>query len=396
MKIRRAYKFRLYPNKDQQEVFAKQFGCCRFVYNYFLRERIDYYIANKSGDGKKGLNYYDTSQMLTDLKHKPDYTWLSEINSQSLQQSLRDLDTAYVNFFKRRASFPRFKSKRGKQSFRVPQRFWIKDGKLRLPKVPGLVSMTIHRPITGKMKHVVISQTKTDKYFASILCEDEILEPEYNGDIIGIDLGLKDFIVTSKGERVKAPQYLRKAEKRLRRLQRRLSRCKKGSNGWEKARLVLARQHEKVKNQRNDFLHKLTRKLVNENQVIYAESLAVKNMMRNHCLAKSIADAGWGEFIRQLSYKGKWYGCQISQVDRFFPSSKRCHHCGYINGLLKLSDREWVCPECGVIHDRDENAAINIELFGTAGVAGTHAGGEDVRPTALSLAASSKPEAQAL
>lgn len=379
MKIKRAYKFRLYPNKEQREAFTKHFGCCRFVYNYFLRRRIDYYMMNRNGDGKKGLNYYDTSQMLTNLKYEPDYIWLNEINSQALQQSLRDLDTAYVNFFKRRANFPRFKSRRGKQSFRVPQQFWIEDGKLRLPKIPSLVSMTIHRPVVGRMKHVVISQTKTNKYFASIFCEVEISEPEYSGSVIGIDLGLKDFIVTSKGERVKAPQYLRKAEKRLKRLQRVLSRRKRGSGGRERARVAFARQHEKVRNQRNDFLHKLTRRLVDENQVIYAESLAVKNMMRNHCLAKSIADAGWGEFIRQLSYKGEWYGCQINKIDRFFPSSKRCHHCGYINGLLKLSDRKWVCSGCGIIHDRDENAAINIELFGTAGAAETYASREDIR-----------------
>lgn len=395
MKINCAYKFRLYPNKEQREALARHFGCCRFIYNHFLRQRIDYYVANKGHDEKKSLSYHDTALMLTELKRDPEYTWLNEVNSQSLQQSLRDLDGAYRNFFSKRAEFPKFKNKKAKQSFRAPQNFWIENGKLRLPKVPGLIKVVIHRPIEGEMKSVTVSRTKTGKYFASILCEVEIPDPEYKGGVIGIDLGLADFIVTSKGERVKAPQYLRKSEKQLRRLQRQLSRRKKGSKGREKARRAVAKQHEKVRNQRNDFLHKLSRRLVDENQVIHAESLAVKNMMRNHCLAKSIADAGWGEFLRQISYKGDWYGCWLNQVDRFFPSSKRCHRCGYIHRLLKLSDRQWVCPECGAIHDRDENAAINIELFGTAGAAETDAGGEDVRRPFVD-AASLKPEAQAL
>ncbi len=392
MKIIHTYKFRLYPNKEQRETFAKHFGCCHFVYNHFLRQRIDYYIVNKDGDGKKGLNYYDTSLMLTALKRNPEYIWLNEVNSQSLQQSLRDLDMAYRNFFAKRAKFPKFKGKEAKRSFRAPQNFRIEDGKLCLPKVSGLVRMTVHRSIEGEMKSITIMQTRTDKYFASILCEAEIPDPEYKGGVIGIDLGLKDFIVTSKGERVKAPRYLRKSEKRLRHLQRQFSRCRKGSKGKEKARLALAKQHEKVANQRSDFLHKLSRRLVDENQTIYAESLAVKNMMRNHRLAKSIADAGWGEFIRQLSYKGDWYGCRLNQIDRFFPSSKRCHHCGYIHELLTLSDRQWVCSECGAVLDRDENAAINIELFGTAGAAGIHAGGENVRHPSKD-AISLKPEA---
>lgn len=395
MKVNRAYKFRLYPNKEQQESFARHFSCCRFLYNHFLRKRIDHYIANRGKDGRKGLSYRDTALMLTKLKRDPDYVWLNEVNSQSLQQSLRDLDRAYRSFFAKHTRFPRFKGKNAKQSFHAPQNFWIENGKLRLPKVPGLIKMVIHRPVEGKMKSVTVSRTKTDKYFASMLYEAEIPVPEYKGGMIGIDLGLRDFIVTSKGKRVKAPQYLRKSERRLRRLQRQLSRRKRGSKGREKARLAVAKQHEKTRNQRGDFLHKLSRRLVDENQVIHAESLAVKNMMHNHYLAKSIADAGWGEFLRQLSYKGAWYGCRINQIDRFFPSSKRCHNCGYIHSLLKLSDREWICPECGTVHDRDENAAINIELFGTAGAAGIYASGEGVR-CPLRDAASLKLEVQAL
>ena len=371
MIIYKSFRFRIYPNKDQQDLFAKTFGCCRFVYNHFLRQRIDHYAEQG-----KGLSYYDTSKLLTELKRDDEYNWLCDVSSQSLQQSLRDLATAYTNFFKKRSRFPRFKSKRARQSFRVPQRFRVEDGKLYIPKITSGVKIVIHHTIEGAIKYITVSKTPSGKYFASLTCEVEIPDPEYNGGVIGIDLGLKDFIVTSKGERVKAPKFFRNSERRLKRLQRQLSRRKKGSKGWGKARLALANQHERVSNQRKDFLHKLSRRLVDENQVIHAESLAVKNMMRNHCLAKSIADAGWGEFIRQLSYKGDWYGCQLNQIDRFFPSSKRCHHCGYIHGLLRLSDRQWACPECGAIHDRDENAAINIELFGTAGAAGIHAGGD--------------------
>lgn len=379
MKINRAYKYRIYPNKAQQDALAQQFGAARFVYNYFLRARIDHYAAYKDGAGKKGLTYFDTTAQLTTLKKEPEYTWLRDANSQALQQSLGDLDKAYNNFFNKRAQFPHFKSKRARQSFRVPQGFGIKDGKLNIPKLSPL-KIVLHRPIEGAMKSVTISKTSTGCYYAAILCECELPDPEYRGETIGIDLGLKDFAVTSDGEHIPAPKYLRKAEKRLRRAQRHHSRCKPGSRGKEKARLVLARQHEHVANQRLDFTHKLSRRLVDENQAIGAESLNVKGMVANHCLAKSISDAGWSEFMRQLAYKGTWYGCQLLRVDRFFPSSKRCHDCGHILDALPLSIREWTCPECGVVHDRDENAAQNILTFAlaerTAGTAGTHTPGE--------------------
>jgi len=226
------------------------------------------------------------------------------------------------------------------------------------------------------MKSVTVSMTPAGRYYASILCECDIPEPQYEGQTIGCDLGLKDFLVTSEGEHVAAPQYLRQSERRLRRMQRHFSRCKRGSRGREAARLVVAREHEHVSNQRSDFLHKLSRRLVDENQAICAESLNVKGMMANHCLAKSIGDAGWGEFLRQLEYKGAWYGCHLWQVDRFFPSSKRCHDCGHILQDLRLSQRSWACPECGVVHDRDENAARNISTFCTVGTTGTDTPGE--------------------
>lgn len=389
MLIHKAYKFRLYPNAEQREGLARQFGCSRFVYNHFLRLRIDHYAATGTG-----LSYRATAKMLTDLKTAEGFEWLQEGIAQALQQALRDLDAAYRNFFDKRSSFPSFKSKRDKQAFRIPQGFRVEDSKLLIPKMAAL-KMVAHRPIEGVIKQVTVSKTKGGRYFASILCEVEAPEPERAGGVVGIDLGLKDFIVASDGMRVPAPQFLRQAEKRLGRLQRSLSRRKKGSAGREKARRAVARQHEKVANQRNDFLHKLSRRLVDENQAIGVESLHVKGMVRNHHLAKSISDAGWGEFVRQLQYKGAWYGCDVRQVDRFFPSSKRCHDCGYINQLLVLAQREWACPECGTLHDRDINAAKNILMWSTVGATGINADGEHVRQLRAShvVASSLKSEA---
>lgn len=374
MKINRAYRFRIYPNSAQRQQLARQFGACRWVYNYFLRVRIDYYAEHKD-DQKKGLTYADTSAILTQMKKREETAWLKDAGAQALQQSLRDLDKAYNNFFNKQARFPRFKAKRSRQSFRVPQGFGVSESHLHIPKMSP-IRMVMHRPVEGVVKNVTVVKTPTDKYFAVLCCEVDIPEPQYDGGAIGVDLGLKDFAVTSDGEHIEAPKYLRKAEKRLRRTQRHLSRCKRGSRGREKARRVVARQYERVANQRSDFIHKLSRRLVNENQVIGLEDLAVKNMLGNHSLAKSISDAGWAEFVRCLEYKGAWYGCEIWRVDRFFPSSKRCHDCGFVLDTLPLHVRSWTCPECGAIHDRDENAARNILEFCTAGSAGTHTPGE--------------------
>jgi len=379
MEVMKTYKFRIYPNAVQREWFARQFGACRFVYNHFLRARIDYYAAHKDDPNKKGLTYHDTALALTQFKKAEGYEWLKETNSQALQHALRDLDTAYNNFFNKRAQFPRFKSKRDTQSFRVPQGFSVGDGKIKLPKF-GWVKTVMHRPIEGKPKSITIKKTPSGRYYASILCEVDLPEPPQKSNEVGIDVGLKSFLVTSMGEIVEHPKHLRKAEKRLKRLQRRVSRRVKGSRGREKARKALARQHEKVADKRQDFLHKLSRRLVDENQVIYAEDLNVKGMTKNHNLAKSIGDSGWGEFFRQLAYKSEWYGTVFHQIHRFYPSSKRCHCCGFINQDLKLSDRAWTCPECGIRHSRDLNAAVNIANFGrverTVGTTETHTPGE--------------------
>ena len=379
MEVIKTYKFRIYPNATQREWFARQFGACRFVYNHFLRARIDYFAEHKDALPKRGLTYHDTALALTQLKRQEGYAWLKEASSQALQHALRDLDTAYNNFFNQRAQFPRFKSKRGEQAFHIPQFFRVEEKHLTLPKI-GAVKMVVHRPIEGQIRNVTIRNTSAGRYYALLACRMQLPEPQPKQGEIGLDVGLKSFLVSSKGEVVEHPKHLLKAEKRLKRYQRTLSRRKKGSHNREKARLAVARQHEKVANARQDFLHKLSHRLVDENQVIYAEDLNVIGMLANHTLAKRIADSGWGELFRQLAYKGEWYGTDFHQIHRFFPSSKRCHICGYIHQDLRLSERDWICPECGTHHDRDKNAAFNIELFGhaerTGGTPGTYTPGE--------------------
>lgn len=363
--VNKAFRFRLYPTPEQEKVLASQFGQARFVYNFFLRKRIDYYAMNK-GKAKQSLNYHDTAKMLTDLKQQPDTIWLKESNSQALQQSLRHLDNAYNRFFNNGFKFPNFKKKSRKQSFSVPQHFTI-DVKAKMLHIPKLtpIKIVLHREIEGTAKSITISKTPSGKYFASILCEiEKVIKPKKKGNQIGIDLGLKSFLITSDNERVDAPKYLRKSEDKLARLQQLLSRKAKGSNRRNKARIKVARIHEKIVNQRSDFLHKLSHRLVSDNQAIFAEDLHVKGIMTNHCLAKSVADSGWSEFIRQVKYKSEWNGVCFGQVDRFFPSSKRCHSCGWINEALSLKDREWTCHGCGQVVDRDFNAAQNILQFG--------------------------------
>lgn len=365
MLINKAYRFRIYPSIEQKELLAQHFGSCRFVFNYFLRKRIDFYAKNK-GKEKQGLTYYDTAIMLTQLKTLLEYIWLKNVNAQSLQQSLRHLDIAYNNFFNKGVNFPNFKKKHNKQSFLVPQGFNIdfKKGFLCLPKFKP-IKIILHRNIEGIIKSINISKTPSDKYFASIFCEiEKEVKPKQKGGEIGIDLGLKFFVVTSNNESIDTPKYFHKSEIKLARLQQLHSRKKKGSNRRDKARIKVARIHEKISNQRSDFLHKLSHRLVSENQAIFAEDLNVKGIMANHCLAKSVADTGWSEFIHQVKYKSEWNGVYFGQIDRFFPSSKRCNTCGWINESLSLKDREWICQDCHQVVDRDFNAAQNILQFG--------------------------------
>ena len=355
---KKGYKFRLYPTPEQESYLAKCFGCSRFVYNHFLRLTTDAYA-----ESKKHLSYGDTAKLLTTLKQDEQYYWLSQVNSQSLQQTLKDLESAFVRFFKKLGEFPVLKKKRNRQSFRVPQHWSVPhEGILKLPKMQP-IKMVQHREIEGTPTSVTISKTPTGKYYASILVEYERQEAPLNGKKIGADLGLKDFLITSEGKKYPNPRFYKRALKRLKRLQRSLSRKVKGSKNRNKKRLLVAAAHEKVRLQRLDMQHKLSLQLTCENKVVAVEDLHIKAMVKNHKLAQAISDAAWGQFLTMLEYKGKLYGCEIRKLDRFFPSSKRCSKCGHIHENLTLDIREWTCPECGTHHDRDVNAATNILVF---------------------------------
>jgi len=379
MEVRLAQKFRLYPSREQRDQLERQFGSARFVFNHFLRKRQDLY--KETGEN---LTFVKAAKQLTELKNQPEFVWLKEAPAQALQQSLRNLDAAYANFFKGHNSFPKFKKKHSHQSVKFPEakcyRLDTDKGLLSIPKIKN-IKCVFTQEIKGETKSITVSKTPTGKYFVSVGVVVEIEEPQYIGGQIGIDLGLKDFLTTSEGEKVAPNAFLRKSEKRLVRQQRKLSRKKKGSSNRSKQRLKVAKIHERIANQRNDFLHKLSTRLVRDNQAISLEDLNVKGMIKNHKLAKSINDASWSEFVRQLEYKGQWHGCYIHMVDRWFPSSKTCSSCGAINDALKLNDRHWECSECNSQHDRDVNAAINI-LKNRAGTAQIHACGDCVRQLA--------------
>ncbi len=389
MIVRKAFRYRLYPTAEQEQALAVQFGHARFVWNWALALRKTTYK-----EASRGIGYYELKCRATALKYQAETEWLQEADSQVLQARIEDLEKAYKNFFERRAKFPRFKSKRGDQSIRYPQRFKFYNSFTCLPKI-GWVKTEFHRPLEGKPKNVTVSKTKTGKYFVSIRSEVEMVEQPARGGQIGIDLGIKSFLATSEGWKRDNPRHLQRSEKKLKRLYRQLSRRVKGSAGREKARILLARQHEKVANRRRDFLQKLSTELVGCYGLIGMEDLNVRGMVRNCRLAKAIAAAGWGAFRRMLEYKGDWYGSYLYKVDRFFPSSKTCNRCGHVLDELPLSVRAWQCPVCGTIHDRDINSAINILNETRAGVARSHAGGESVRwrPGATILAEAGSPPA---
>lgn len=375
-------KVRIYPNKEQEVSLAKSFGCSRFVWNYYLNKTNTQY--EQTG---KGLSYYQMALDLTQLKKSTEFEWLQEPTAAVLQQSLKNLEFAFKNFFAKRAKFLKFKSKHDKQSIRFPESCSIKNGGLKLPKL-GIVKTRLSKSVNGKIKSVTVSKTSTGKYFAAILFKTDDLTKDKQGKMSAIDLGLSSLVTVFDGEtcyKVDPVKPTRKFAQRLRRRQKALSRKVKGSNNRRLSVKAVARVHEKISNVRQDFLHKLSRKLVDENQVIVAENLCIKGLARTR-LALGIHDAGFGMLLNFISYKQDREGGKFVQVDRFFPSSKLCSWCGQKNGLLTLNVREWICSSCQTTHDRDENAARNLRTEGiriletnTVGHTEIQACGETVR-----------------
>ena len=355
--MNKGVKFRAYPNKEQQNLINQTFGCCRFVYNKGLAMRNDAY-----SNGEK-VGYNQTSAMLTDLKKQDDFTFLKNVDSVALQQSLRDLDRGFKNFFKKRVRHPQFKSKHNNhQSYRTINQgdnIRIVGKYIRLPKI-GYVKIKQSMKI-GHINNVTVEKTPTGKYFVVLNVEFEPKPRSNAGCMIGIDVGIKEFYSDSNGNIVNNPKYLEKSMRKLVREQRRLTRKQKGSNNRNKQRVKVAKAHEKVTNQRNDFLQKQSTMLVSENQTICIEDLNVKGMIRNHKLAQHIASCSWSKFFTMLEYKATWYGNDVIKVPTMYPSSQTCSCCGYKNTLVKnLSVRKWECPNCHTKHDRDTNASINI------------------------------------
>ena len=363
----RAYKYRIYPTGEQKALFAKTFGCCRFVYNWALKMKIEAYKQEKRTVPYKEIQ----ERMVNDLKKEND--WLAEVNSQSLLNSILNLDTAYKNFFRNThtAGFPRFKSRNDRQGFQYPQhcRVDFANGTITIPKAKDIPAV-LHRKFKGVVKTVTVSMTPSGKYFASVLVDTDIQELPATVPLrdatLGIDLGIKSLAVCSDGRTFDNPKNLQKSLDRLKLLQKRLSRKQKGSANRGKARIRVARLQEYISNCRKDNLHKITYAFTHDSQVrtICMEDLNVKGMLHNHHLAMAVGDVSFGMFLTQLEYKCKWYGVNLIKIDRFAPSSKTCGKCGHVYKELKLSERSWTCPEFATFHDRDFNAACNIKEFG--------------------------------
>lgn len=361
--MKKVFRYRIYPNHEQQVLFSKTFGCKRFIWNSLLASNIEHMkkFNEELVTIKPRVGQNDLVKSIIDIKMQNE--WIYEVSATAMQQVAIDLSQAFKHFF-RRGGFPQFKSKRDKQSFRLMKdAFDIRDGELKICKSNELIKINFHRELPSAPSSVTIIKEPDGKYYASFVCEYDPILTNGQGSV-GIDLGIKDFATLSTGEKIANPKFLEKAEKKLKKLQRRLAKKQKSSNNRNKTRLKVAKQHSKIKHQRNDFLHKLTRKLVNENQVIAIESLNIKGMIKNRHLAKSISSVGWRLFTEMLShkaYESQW--CTILRIDPWFASTQTCSHCSYRNmceDKLKLSVRQWVCPQCHTTHDRDSNAAQNI------------------------------------
>ncbi|NER48571.1 MAG: IS200/IS605 family element transposase accessory protein TnpB [Symploca sp. SIO1A3] len=384
--IRQAVKVRLYPTLQQQQILAQHFGCARWWWNYGLNQCIETYKATGKGLSQSGLN-----SMLPALKKAQETQWLKDCYSQVLQSVSLNLSRAYQNFFEGRAQYPRFKSYRHRQSIQYPQKVKQVNNCLKFPGKVGIVKAKMHRPLDGIIKTVTVSKCPSGKYYASVLMEYDGDNPTSNtdGKVIGIDLGIKDFAITYDGDKISKyanPKHLDKYQKKLALKQRIAARKEKGSNRKKKANKITARVYEQVSNVRQDYLHKLSRKIVDNHQVVVVESLNVKGMVRNHKLAKAISDASWGTFVNFLSYKLEKEGKVLIEINQWFPSSKLCSNCHYQISDLPLDVRVWSCPSCGTHHDRDGNAARNIRaegirLLSSSGTGEANASGEDVRPT---------------
>ena len=375
MKTKRAYRFRFYPDPQQEQLLAQTFGCVRFVYNSILRYRTDAYHQ-----AQIKINYSGANAKLTEIKQLPEFAFLNDVSSVPLQQCLRNQQTAFKNFFEGRAKYPTFKSKKHRQSVEFTYRaFTFKDGELKLAKCDKPLDIRWSQQLPADPSTVTVSKDQAGRYFVSCLCEFEPTLLPVTDKKIGIDVGIKDLFVTSDGFKSGNPRHTLKYAKQLAKAQRKLAKKKLGSKNRAKAKWKVARIHAKISDGRLDNLHKLSHRLVNENQVICAENLAVKNMIKNPKLAKHIADASWGEFTRQLAYKADWAGRTYIEIDRFFPSSKRCSCCGFVKDKLLLDVRSWICPECGTTHDRDVNAARNVLAAGLAVLAfGENVSGDSI------------------
>lgn len=358
----KSYKYRINPSSTQKEKLSHFFGCARFIYNWGLNRKSELYSSTK-----ENVSFFTLAKEVTNLKKEEDFEWLKDVHSQTLQMSLRNLDVAYTNFFKKRGDFPKFKKKSNRQSFQYPQGVKIKGDKVFLPKI-GWVKYFNSRCFEGNIKTVTVSLTPTGKYFVSVLVDNEeelpTKKPIIENTTVGLDFGIKNLIITSDGEVFENQKHFSKMKKTLRVEQRSLSRKKKGSNNYKKQRLVVAKVYEKITNQRVDYLHKISNQLVNEFDTICIEDLSVESMLKEKKMSALIADASWRTLRTMLEYKCEWRGKNLSVIGRFEPSSKRCNSCGNINKNLKLSDRVWACKNCSAKLDRDINAAKNIKQYG--------------------------------